>query len=138
MTLHEKERLFLINGTFDMTAIGAIGVYDAINTLKTSDVVSAISFEALKGTRYAFDEKVGNVKPHQGVKSTLSNLNTLISGSEIAEKYKDFRTQDALSIRAVPQVHGACKDTLNFVKQVVETEMNSATDNPLIFPSDNE
>ncbi|WP_020007695.1 histidine ammonia-lyase [Salinicoccus albus] len=138
LSLHEKEGLSLINGTVDMTAIGAIGVYDAINILKTSDVVSAISFEALKGTRYAFDKKVGNVKPHQGVKSTLSNLNTLISGSEIAEKYKDFRTQDALSIRAVPQVHGACKDTLNFVKQLVETEMNSSTDNPLIFPADNE
>lgn len=138
ISLQEKEGLSLINGTVDMTAIGAIAVYDAINILKTSDVVSAISFDALKGTYYAFDKKVGEVKPHKGVKSTLSNLNKLISGSEIAEKYKDFRTQDALSIRAVPQVHGTCKDTLNYVKQVVEIEMNSATDNPLIFSPDNE
>lgn len=136
ISLDEKEGLSLINGSVDMTAIGAIAVYDAINILKTSDVVSAISFEALKGTYYAFDRRVGDVKPHKGVKATLSNFNKLLSGSEISEKYKDFRTQDALSIRAIPQVHGACKDTLNYVKQVIEIEMNSATDNPLIFSTE--
>ncbi|MBT2216311.1 histidine ammonia-lyase [Virgibacillus dakarensis] len=136
ISLYEKEGLSLINGTVDMTAIGAIAIYDAINVLKIADLASMVSFEALKGTNLAFDVRLGDVKPHPGLKSTIYNLNRLLSGSEIAEKFKNHRTQDALSIRAIPQVHGACKDALNYAKQVIEREMNSATDNPLIFVSE--
>ncbi|KRF59104.1 hypothetical protein ASG97_21840 [Bacillus sp. Soil745] len=131
--LHEKEGLSLINGTVDMTAIGALAVYDAINVLKASDIVSIISFEALKGTYYAFDPKISKVKRHPGQKKTTDNIHKLIENSEITEKFKDYRTQDALSIRSIPQVHGACKDAVDYVRTIVEREMNSASDNPLVF-----
>lgn len=133
ISLSEKEGLSLINGTVDMTAIGAIAVYDTINILKIADIVSMTSLEALKGSYFAFDLRLGRVKPHPGLKSTILNLNRILSGSEIANNFKNYRTQDALSIRAIPQVHGACKDALNYVKKVIEIEMNSATDNPLVF-----
>lgn len=136
LQLYEKEGLSLLNGTADMTALGAIAVYDSLNIMKTADIASTVSFEALKGTYRAFDERLSWVKTHPGQKSTISNLHRLLKESEIAEKFKDYRTQDAISIRAIPQVHGACKDTINYVKQVVEREMNSATDNPLIFSND--
>ncbi|MED3834940.1 histidine ammonia-lyase [Peribacillus frigoritolerans] len=131
--LHEKEGLSLINGTVDMTAIGALAVYDAINVLKAADIVSIISFEALKGTYYAFDPKISKVKRHPGQKKTTDNIHKLIKNSEITEKFKDYRTQDALSIRSIPQVHGACKDAVEYVRTIVEREMNSASDNPLVF-----
>ncbi|WP_085523733.1 histidine ammonia-lyase [Tuberibacillus sp. Marseille-P3662] len=134
--LYEKEGLSLINGTVDMTAIGAIAVYDAINLLKTADLVSMVSFEALRGTNDAYDARISCVKPHPGQKATMTNLNNLLNGSEIAEEFKGHRTQDALSIRSIPQVHGACKDAINYAKQVIEREMNSATDNPLVFDSE--
>ncbi|MFU2018676.1 histidine ammonia-lyase [Peribacillus butanolivorans] len=131
--LHEKEGLSLINGTVDMTAIGALAVYDAINVLKAADIVSIISFEALKGTYYAFDPKISKVKRHPGQKKTTDNIHKLIENSEITEKFKDYRTQDALSIRSIPQVHGACKDAVDYIRTIVEREMNSASDNPLVF-----
>lgn len=131
--LHEKEGLSLINGTVDMTAIGALAVYDAIHVLKAADIVSMISFEALKGTYYAFDPKISQVKRHPGQRKTTDNIHKLIEKSEIAERFRDYRLQDALSIRSIPQVHGACKDNVDYIRTVVEREMNSATDNPLVF-----
>lgn len=133
LELYEKEGLSLINGTADMTAMGAVAVYDSFNIMKSADIVSTVSFEALKGTYHAFDKRISQVKKHPGQQSTISNLHDLLAGSEISEKFKDYKLQDALSIRAIPQVHGACKDTVNYVKNIVEREMNSATDNPLVF-----
>lgn len=135
--LHEKEGLSLINGTADMTGLGAVAVYDSLNVLKAADIVSMISFEALRGTKYAFDPRISKVKPHPGQHKTIANLNKIIQDSEIAETFKNYRTQDALSIRAIPQVHGACKDAVHYTKQVIEREMNSATDNPLVFDEEN-
>lgn len=134
--LYEKEGLSLINGTVDMTGLGALAIYDAENILKNADIASMISFEALRGTRYAFDPKIGEVKPHPGQIKSINNIQKLIDDSEIAEKFKEYRTQDALSIRSIPQVHGACKDVVRHVREVIEREMNSATDNPLVFAED--
>ncbi|UFJ39509.1 histidine ammonia-lyase [Brevibacillus humidisoli] len=131
--LFEKEGLSLINGTVDMTALGALAVYDAINLLKTADIVSMISFEALKGTYRAYDPRIARVKRHPGIQKTIENIQQLIKGSEIAERFKDYRTQDALSIRSIPQIHGASKDVVAFVREVIEREINSASDNPLVF-----
>ncbi|MEH7521512.1 histidine ammonia-lyase [Priestia megaterium] len=133
LELHEKEGLSLINGTVDMTGIGALAIYDAMNLLKSADIISMMSFEALRGTYYAFDPRISQVKLHPGQQKTTSNIHKIINGSKIAETFKEYRTQDALSIRSIPQVHGACKDAMNYAKEVVEREMNSATDNPLIF-----
>ncbi|QQK79273.1 histidine ammonia-lyase [Salicibibacter cibi] len=133
LELHEKEGLSLINGTSDMTGIGALAIYDVINLIKTSDVVSMISFEALKSSYYAYDERLARVKSHQGQINTQKNIKSIINNSRLAEKNKSYRTQDALSIRAVPQVHGAGKDALRYCKNVIDIEMNAATDNPLIF-----
>ena len=138
LELQEKEGLSLINGTVDMTALGAVAVYDAINLMKISDISSMLSFESLRGAKLAFDYRLSKVKKYSGMSSTLKNINLLLEGSEIAEKSKELRTQDALSSRAIPQVHGACKDTLNYVKDGIEVEMNSASDNPLIFSDEND
>lgn len=138
LELQEKEGLSLINGTVDMTAMGAVAVYDTINLMKISDVASMLSFESLRGTKLAFDYRLSKVKKYRGMSSTLKNINLLLENSEIAEKSRELRTQDALSMRAIPQVHGACKDTLNYVKEGIEIEMNSATDNPLIFSEEND
>lgn len=131
--LYEKEGLSLINGTVDMTGIGALVVYDAEKALKSADIVSMLSFEALKGTCYAFDPRIAKLKPHPGQLKTTENIQKLIKNSEIAEQFKNYRTQDALSIRSIPQVHGACKDAVLYARQVIEIEMNSATDNPLVL-----
>ncbi|QHE51665.1 histidine ammonia-lyase [Pontibacillus sp. HMF3514] len=134
--LYEKEGLSLINGTVDMTALGALAIDRTMNLLKTADVISMLSFEAVKGTKYAYDPRLNKVKPHPGQEKTTDNIHEIIRGSEIAEKYKDYRTQDALSIRSIPQVHGASKDAVDYAKTVVEREMNAATDNPLLFEED--
>jgi histidine ammonia-lyase len=134
--LFEKEGLSLINGTVDMTGIGALTVYDAENALKSADVISMISFEALKGTYYAFDPRISQLKRHPGQSKTIENIHRLIKNSGIAETFKALRTQDALSLRSIPQVHGACKGAVRYAKEVIEIEMNSATDNPLVFYDD--
>ncbi|PTX60343.1 histidine ammonia-lyase [Melghirimyces profundicolus] len=133
ITLREKEGLSLLNGTVDMTALGTMALFDSFNILKAADIISMMSFEALKGTPFAFDPRISKVKPHPGQQKTIINLKKILFNSEIAERYKNHRTQDALSIRSIPQVHGACKDAVHYVKQVIEREMNSATDNPLVF-----
>ncbi|WP_373231941.1 histidine ammonia-lyase [Cohnella sp.] len=133
MTLKEKEGLSLVNGTVCMTGISALAIYDSIQLSKWADIAGAMSFEALQGTYYAFDERVHRMRPHKGQLQVADNLRRLIAGSEISEKSKDLRVQDALSIRAMPQVHGACRDKITHALETLEIELNSATDNPLIF-----
>jgi histidine ammonia-lyase len=130
--LTAKEGLALINGTQVMTAVGSLAVYDSINLLKASDIAASLTLEALRGIRNAFDERIHVVRPHEGQIVTARNILSLINGSTFATEQGELRVQDAYTIRCVPQVHGACKDAVKYVKEKVEIEINSATDNPII------
>lgn len=136
VTLKAKEGLSLLNGTCDMVALGGLAVHDASVLLKSADIASAVSFEGLRGNISAFDSRIGAVKKQRGVGTTAENLRALLRGSSLAEGSSPDRVQDALSVRSIPQVHGAAKDMIRFVNSVIEDEMNSATDNPLIFVED--
>ncbi|MCQ1531275.1 histidine ammonia-lyase [Lutispora saccharofermentans] len=132
--LTSKEGLALINGTQVMTSVGALALYDAINLAKASDIAVALSFEAHNGVTNALDNRVHDVRPHKGQSDTARILLQLLEGSKNTTKQGEIRVQDAYSLRCSPQVHGASKDAINYVKKEVEIEMNSVTDNPIIFP----
>ncbi|MEG1971535.1 MAG: histidine ammonia-lyase, partial [Oscillospiraceae bacterium] len=136
--LTAKEGLSLINGTQAMTSVGALAIYDAINLSKTADVVAALSVEAHLGITDAFDERLHQIRPHKGQLQTAKNLLALLKGSEMTTRQAEIRVQDAYSLRCLPQVHGASKDAINYVKEHVEIEINSVTDNPIIFSDTNE
>ena len=136
VSLQAKEGLSLLNGTCDMVALGGLAVYDAVSLMKSADVASAVSVEALRGNLSAFDARIGESKKHAGVGLTARNLRMLLRGSSLGDIDSEKRVQDALSVRSIPQVHGAAKDMLKFAVSVIEDEMNSATDNPLIFAED--
>lgn len=133
-----KEGLALINGTQVMTSVGAHTVYDAIALSKTADIAAALTVEALNGITDAFDPRIQEVRGHEGQINTGKNLLNLLEGSKMVTKQGEKRTQDAYSIRCITQVQGASKDCFNYVKEKIEIEMNSATDNPLIFPEEEE
>ena len=132
--LSSKEGLGLNNGTQAMTSVGAHAVYDAVRTAKLADISAMLTFEALQGIRTAYDPRVQEVRGHVGQKASAINFLNLIEGSTSATDQGELRVQDAYALRCAPQVHGACKDAINFVKCKVEIELNAATDNPLIFP----
>ncbi len=135
LELEEGEGLALINGTQVMTGIGALTVYDSVNLLKTADIAAAMSLEVLMGSNIELDQKIQRVRPHRGQAISAGNLRKITRNSGIISSHKDCsRVQDAYTIRCTPQVHGASGDALNYVKGIIEIEMNSATDNPLIFP----
>ena len=136
--LTSKEGLALINGTQVMTAVGALTVYDALNIIKVSDIAAALSFEAQNGIVNALDHRIHDVRPHKGQIDTARNLLNLLTASKMTSKQGEIRVQDAYSLRCVPQVHGASKDAINYVKEKVEIEINSVTDNPIIFPETKE
>ena len=137
--LSSKEGLALINGTQVMTSIAALLVHDARILVKSSEITASMSLEALKGTARAYDEKVGRVRPHTGQITCADNLRRLTADSEIMESHRyDKKVQDAYSLRCIPQIVGAARDALSFVKEKVEIEINSATDNPLLFPDEGE
>ena len=136
--LTAKEGLALINGTQVMTAVGALTVYDSLNIIKTADIAAALSFEAQNGIIDALDHRLHDVRPHKGQIDTARILTELLTGSKMTTKQGEIRVQDAYSLRCVPQVHGASKDAINYVKEKVEIEINSVTDNPIIFPETNE
>lgn len=136
--LTSKEGLALINGTQVMTAVGSLTVYDALNLVKISDIAAALSFEAHHGIVNALDHKVHDVRPHKGQIDTARIMLDLLSESKMTTKQGDIRVQDAYSLRCTPQVHGASKDAINYVKEKVEIEINSVTDNPIIFPETKE
>lgn len=132
-SLSSKEGLALINGTQVMTSIGAHVVYDAMNLMKHLDIAASLTMEALTGIRCAFDKKIQEVRGHQGQINTAENILKLIEGSSSITKQGDLRVQDPYALRCIPQIHGASKDALNYVKEKVEIEMNAVTDNPIIF-----
>ncbi|HHZ04062.1 HAL/PAL/TAL family ammonia-lyase, partial [Acetomicrobium hydrogeniformans] len=136
--LKPKEGLALNNGTAATTGIASLVLYDALNLAKAADIAGAMSLEALHGVPYAFDSRTHELRPHFGQRMVASNVRRLIEGSEIIEAFKSARVQDAYSLRCIPQVHGASRDALDFVRQKIDIEINSVTDNPLIFPADGE
>lgn len=132
--LCSKEGLALTNGTQMMSAYLCKSVYDSIYLSKVADVSASASVEASRGTSKAFSDILQKVRPHKGQIKAAKNLRKLLSGSEIMKSHRECdKVQDAYSIRCIPQVHGAVKDTIDYCKQVLEVEINSATDNPLIF-----
>lgn len=136
--LTSKEGLALINGTQVMTSIGALTIYDSMNISKIGDIAAALTVEALNGIVDAYDPRVHNIRPHEGQINTAKNLLTLLENSSMTTRQGEIRVQDAYSLRCIPQVHGASKDCFKYVKEKVEIEMNSATDNPLIFLDEEE
>jgi len=137
-TIHltSKEGLALINGTQVMTSVGAITAYDALMVMKLADISAALTTEALNGITDAFDKRIHELRPHPGQLATARNLLNLTSGSNATTRQGEIRVQDAYTLRCVPQIHGASKDALKYVLDKIEIEINSVTDNPLIFPDD--
>ena len=134
LKLKAKEGLALINGTSVMTAVLALAVYDAEKLVKNSEIAGSMSLEALKGTDRCFDKKIMDTRKHKGQEDVAHNLRLLLKNSRIIKSHRDCpKIQDAYTLRCMPQVIGASKDVIDWVKKVVEIEMNSATDNPLIF-----
>ncbi len=134
LTLKAKEGLALVNGTQVMTAVGLLTLLRAERLCKVADIVGACTLDALKGTLSAFDPDIQKVRPFPGPRAVSENFRKLGRESEIAESHKFCsRIQDAYSLRCIPQVHGAVRDALAYVRKTLEIEVNSATDNPLIF-----
>jgi histidine ammonia-lyase len=134
LVLEAKEAVSLINGTQAMLAVGTLMLLAAETLVDTADVVGAMACDALKGTNVAFDERIQKARPHAGQIRTAANLRRLLEQSEIRESHRDCgRVQDAYSLRCIPQVHGAVRDTLAHCRSIFETETNSAVDNPLVF-----
>ncbi len=139
ITLQAKEGLALINGTQMMLAVGGIALHRAEALCRMADIVGAMSLDALQGTGRPFDERIAAVRPHPGHAASAKNLRMLLAESEIMKSHADCgKVQDPYSLRCMPQIHGATRDTLAFVRQVCERETVSATDNPLIFVPDGE
>lgn len=138
VTLQAKEGLALINGTQVMTAIGALAAADALSLARSADVVAALTAQAVRGIPKAFDPRVNAVRPHPGQAQSARNLLRLLAGSRLVTAPGELRVQDPYTIRCIPQVHGASRGVIDHVREVLERELNSATDNPLLFPESGE
>jgi histidine ammonia-lyase len=135
ITLEAKETISLINGTQAMLAVGLLAILESQILAETADALGALSLDVLKGTDAAFDARIHNARPHAGQVEVAANLRRLLAGSQIHTSHIDCaRVQDAYSLRCIPQVHGAVRDTIRYCRSVFEVEMNSAVDNPLVFP----
>ncbi|CAI1896857.1 Histidine ammonia-lyase [Serratia quinivorans] len=131
--LGAKDGLCLVNGTPCMTGLSCLALADAWRLARWADVLAAMSFEALGGQIAAFDSEILALKPHPGMQRVGSNLRMLLNGSEMIAASKGIRTQDALSIRSIPQVHGACRDQIAHAERQIEIELNGNSDNPLLL-----
>jgi len=139
LALEAKEGLALLNGTQAMLSLGLLALRQAENLVDTADVAGALSLDALRGSLVPFDERFHRARPHPGALITARNIRRLNRGSAIHASHRDCgRVQDAYSLRCLPQVHGAVRDALAYAARVFEIEMNSATDNPLVFAEDEE
>jgi histidine ammonia-lyase len=134
LVLEAKEAVSLINGTQGMLAVGILALLASEILVDSADVIGALTLDALRGTDVAFDERIHKARPHAGQLKTAANLRKMLEGSELRESHRDCgRVQDAYSLRCMPQVHGAVRDTLAHCREVMEVEVNSAVDNPLVF-----
>lgn len=138
ITLKAKEGLALINGTQMMTAFASFICIKASKLAKLADISGGITHEALRGTDKAYDPRLHKLRPYSGQTRVAQNMLSLIKDSEIRVSHleNDDRVQDSYSLRCIPQIHGASKDTIDYVSSIVEIELNSVTDNPLIFPNE--
>jgi len=138
LVLEAKEAVSLINGTQAMLAVGTLTLLSAETLVNSADVISSLTLDCLRGTDVAFDERIHRARPHAGQIKTAANLRRMLEGSQIRESHRDCgRVQDAYSLRCIPQVHGAVRDTLAHCREVFEIEANSAVDNPLVFITSN-
>jgi len=132
--LHPKDGLALINGTQVITALLSHAVIQAQRLVRCADIIGALTLDTLLGTDVAFDARIHDARPHVGQIETARGLRRLLFGSELRKSHEDCdRVQDSYSLRCMPQVHGAVRDALSYVTGIVEIEINSATDNPMIF-----
>ena len=130
--LAAKEGLALINGTTVLTGIGALATYDGIQLLKLSDIAGALSMEVHNGITSPFEEDLHSIRPQSGQLATARNIRNLLEGSKNTTVATQQRVQDPYTLRCIPQIHGASKDSIAYVKEKVEIEINSVTDNPII------
>jgi len=136
--LNAGEGLALVNGTQATNAIGGLALYDALTLSKMADVAASMSLEVLMGSRMEFDPRIHQLRPHPGQGASADNMRRITQNSEIISSHRDCtRVQDAYTLRCSPQVHGASKDAITYVRKILEIEMNSSTNNPLIL-SDSE
>ncbi len=134
VSLEAKEAVSLINGTQGMLSLGILALLAAETLADSADVIASLTLDALRGTVVASDERIHEARPHPGQLSTAANLRKMLEGSQINQSHRDCgRVQDAYSLRCIPQVHGAVRDTLAHCRRIMETEANSAVDNPLVF-----
>lgn len=134
LTLEAKEGLALLNGTQAMCAVGGLALARLLELAELADVAGALSLDALHGTAAAFDARIHAARPHAGQVAVAAHLRELLADSEIMASHRDCpRVQDAYSLRCMPQIHGAARDVFAFARRTLETEFNSATDNPLVF-----
>ncbi|MEI7484597.1 MAG: histidine ammonia-lyase [Ignavibacteriota bacterium] len=137
--LHSKEGLALINGTQMMSSFLCVSLFDAMQLSRLADIAGAVTVEATKSTNAAYDDRIQKIRPHKGQIATADNLRSLLRHSEVLKSHADCgKIQDAYSIRCIPQVHGAVKDAINYCFNVINVEINSVTDNPLIFAKEGE
>lgn len=134
LMLSSKEGLALISGTTSATSFAAIAVYDMLKAAASADVIAALSLESSRGIIKAFDPRVMKIRPHEEQAATASNVRRILADSEVIRECANDRIQDALSLRCIPQLHGAAKKTLKDALKTIETEMNSCCDNPIIWP----
>ena len=137
-TLAAKEGLALNNGTQMMTAIGLNVVWDAIKLQKVADIACALTDEALHAIKKAYDHKIHELRGHQGQRDAAENLRTLLEGSSNALPLQPDKVQDAYVLRCAPQIHGASRDAIKYAYDMVSGEINAVTDNPIVFPDDDE
>jgi histidine ammonia-lyase len=141
VALEAKEGLSLLNGTQGMLALLSLALYDADILADAADVAASLSLDALRGSPGAFDSRIMHARAYPGASTTARNLARLNEGSQIRESHrppeKDPRVQDAYSLRCTPQVHGAVRDSLVYAREMALVELNSATDNPLVFLKEN-
>lgn len=138
LNLEAKEGLALLNGTAMMTAVGALVTHRAEVLARTADIAGCLSLEALHGTPEAFDARLHAVRPHPRQVDCAGYLRRLLAGSTFTRPHDPLNVQDPYTLRCIPQVHGAVRDAIAYARWVIEIELNSATDNPLIFCDDEE
>lgn len=128
-----REGHALVGGTYEITALGCLAVADFQRLLPVADMAGGMGLEAMRGNTRGYDARLHALRPHPGQQETAQNLRRLLKGSEILARYRDHRVQDALSLRCIPQIHGAVRDQLAHCRQIMTIELNSVTDNPLFL-----
>ncbi|KQN51769.1 histidine ammonia-lyase [Serratia sp. Leaf50] len=133
-----REGHALVSGTYEITALGCLAAGSLSALVPVADAAGGMSLEVLKGNIRGYDARLHALRPHEGQQETARILRCLLSDSEILDKYRDFRVQDALSLRCIPQIHGAVRDVLSYCQKILTTEVNSVTDNPVFMIEDGE